>query len=46
MGLTSVAVNLLGGSRELAELDYEQGWCGYAASLMPQTSRHGSTAAC
>src|SRR5688500_17979609 len=38
-------VKLLGGSRELGELDGERAGGGYAASLMPQTSCHGSKAA-
>jgi hypothetical protein len=37
-------VNLLGKSRGLDELDGEQGWWGYAARVMPQTSCHASKA--
>ena len=37
-------VKLLGGSRELGELDGERAGGGYAASVMPQTSCHASKA--
>ena len=37
-------VKLLGGSRELGELDGERAGGGYAAGLMPQTSCHASKA--
>src|SRR3954451_822831 len=40
----SGTVKLLGGSRELSELDGERAGGGYAAGLMPQTSCHASKA--